>query len=160
FDDRIFDVPLEDELIPGYVPRARDMTWKELLAEHRKALVEEVKAQKRFDELEPMVASGRASEPEKQEHATMKLALRAIRIQLWNIVTEEQMRPALSLGCFFFVLIGCPVAIWFSKSDYLSAFITCFLPIVVIYYPLVLGGTSMAKEGRISPVVTIWAADA
>src|SRR6266702_5891954 len=56
--------------------------------------------------------------------------------------TELQMRPALAFGCFFFVLIGCPVGIWFSRSDYLSAFITCFIPIVIVYYPLVLCGTS------------------
>jgi lipopolysaccharide export system permease protein len=52
------------------------------------------------------------------------------------------------------------VAIRMSKSDYLSAFITCFLPIIVVYYPLVLGGTSLSRDGRISPIFTIWAADA
>jgi lipopolysaccharide export system permease protein len=69
------------------------------------------------------------------------------------------MRPALSLGCFCFILVGCPVGIWLSKSDFLSSFITCFLPIVLIYYPLMLCGTGMAKEGRIDPVGLVWAAD-
>src|SRR5205085_667697 len=55
-----------------------------------------------------------------------------------NLDTELQMRPALSFGCLFFVLIGCPVGIWFSKSDYLSAFTICFLPIVFLYYPQLL----------------------
>jgi lipopolysaccharide export LptBFGC system permease protein LptF len=73
---------------------------------------------------------------------------------------ELQMRPALSLGCLFFILVGCPVGIWFSRSDYLSAFITCFLPIVFIYYPLMLCGTGMAKEGRYNMVPLVWGADA
>ena len=73
---------------------------------------------------------------------------------------ELQMRPALSLGCMFFILVGCPVGIWFSRSDYLSAFITCFLPIVFVYYPLMLCGTGMAKEGRINMVPLVWGADA
>ena len=53
-----------------------------------------------------------------------------------------------------------PVGIWLSRSDYLSAFITCFLPIVFLYYPLVLCGTNLAKEGRFVPALDIWAADA
>jgi lipopolysaccharide export system permease protein len=57
------------------------------------------------------------------------------------------------------VLIGCPVGIWFSRSDYLSAFITCFLPIVFVYYPLMLCGTNFAKEGKFHPAATVWAAD-
>ena len=36
---------------------------------------------------------------------------------LWLDV-ELQMRPALSVGCFCFILVGCPVGIWFSRSDY------------------------------------------
>jgi lipopolysaccharide export system permease protein len=72
---------------------------------------------------------------------------------------ELQMRPALAFGCLCFVLVGCPVGIWFSRSDYLSAFITCFLPIVFLYYPLMLCGTNLAKDGKLSPVVAIWFAD-
>jgi lipopolysaccharide export system permease protein len=70
------------------------------------------------------------------------------------------MRPALALGCLFFVLVGCPVGIWFSRSDYLSSFITCFLPIVFIYYPLLLCGTGMAKDGKFDTAATVWIADA
>ena len=69
------------------------------------------------------------------------------------------MRPALALGCLCFILVGCPVGIWISRSDYLSAFITCFLPIVFIYYPLLLSGTNLARDGRFPPYVSVWAAD-
>jgi lipopolysaccharide export system permease protein len=49
---------------------------------------------------------------------------------------------------------------WFSRSDYLSSFITCFLPIVMFYYPLTLCGTQMAKEGRLGHMVLlVWSAD-
>ncbi len=69
------------------------------------------------------------------------------------------MRPALALGCLFFVFVGCPVGIWFSRSDYLSAFITCFLPIVVLYYPLMLCGINLSKLGKINPWIGVWCAD-
>jgi lipopolysaccharide export system permease protein len=72
---------------------------------------------------------------------------------------ELLMRPALSVGCFCFVLVGCPVGIWFSRNDYLSAFIVCFLPIVLIYYPLMLCGTGLAKEGHMDPALLVWGAN-
>ncbi len=65
----------------------------------------------------------------------------------------------MAFGCFFFVLIGCPVGIWFSRSDYLSAFITCFIPIVLVYYPIQLCSTNLAKDGRIPPEIALWVAD-
>jgi lipopolysaccharide export system permease protein len=69
------------------------------------------------------------------------------------------MRLALSVGCLFFILVGCPVGILLCRSDYLSSFVICFLPIVFIYYPLLLCGTGMAKEGRLPPVPLVWAAN-
>ena len=65
------------------------------------------------------------------------------------------MRNALACSVFFFVALGAPVGILFAKRDFLSAFITCFLPIILIYYPLVLAGINMSKEGIILPAV-VW----
>ena len=70
------------------------------------------------------------------------------------------MRPALSFGCLFFVLVGCPVGVWFSRGDYLSAFITCFMPIVFIYYPIELCCTNFSKDGKVHPMIALWAANA
>ena len=79
--------------------------------------------------------------------------------ELTSLNTELQMRPAIAVGCLCFVLVGCPVGIWFSKSDYLSAFITCFLPIVFIYYPLLLCGINLTHGGRVHPALTVWLCD-
>jgi lipopolysaccharide export system permease protein len=76
------------------------------------------------------------------------------------IEVELYMRPALAVGCLCFALIGGPVGIWFSRADYLSAFVSCFLPTVFVYYPLLLCGTNLAKDGRIPPAVGLWAANA
>src|SRR5208283_1015055 len=70
---------------------------------------------------------------------------------------EVYMRPSIAIGCLCFVLVGCPIGIWFSKSDYLSAFITCFLPIVFLYYPLLLCGINLTRNGRFNPVLTLGA---
>ena len=70
------------------------------------------------------------------------------------------MRPALAFGCLCFALVGCPIGIWFSKSDYLSAFITCFLPIVIVYYPLMFCLFDLSRNGRIPAWMGIYNADA
>ncbi len=47
----------------------------------------------------------------------------------------------MAFGSLLFVILGAPVGILFARRDFLSAFMTCFLPIIGIYYPLMLFGT-------------------
>jgi hypothetical protein len=89
-----------------------------------------------------------------------KILVKYTTAEILALDAEKQMRPALAFGCLCFVMVGCPVGIWFSRSDYLSAFITCFLPIVFLYYPLMLCGTNLAKDGKLDPLPAIWFADA
>jgi lipopolysaccharide export system permease protein len=67
--------------------------------------------------------------------------------------TEKHVRIALAGGVFFFALLGAPVGILFAKRDFLSSFITCFIPIIVLYYPLVLAGINLGKEGVAPPSI-------
>jgi lipopolysaccharide export system permease protein len=56
------------------------------------------------------------------------------------------------------------VGILFARRDFLSAFISCFMPIIVVYYPMILFGVNLGKEGIISPYfawagnLVLWAA--
>ena len=70
-----------------------------------------------------------------------------------ELETERQLRRALALGTFLFLWLGAPVGIFFARRDFLSAFISCFLPIIVVYYPLVLAGVNLAKEGSTTPLI-------
>jgi lipopolysaccharide export system permease protein len=159
FEDRKFDVILPPNFLKaGDNVRARDMTWAELL-ERRVELLEQ-QAEVR-DEIAhfprtppPMAANERASHG-KMLHDRHRLFEQQVRL----IDVELLMRPALSLGCLCFILVGCPVGIWFSRGDYLSAFITCFLPIVLVYYPLLLCGTNLARGGVFNPATLVFAAD-
>jgi lipopolysaccharide export system permease protein len=147
-------------ILSRHPPKPRDLTWKELGKRRRQLVDEEAEV---TGEIAAAVASevlGKAP-PDLPKHLeNLNERRKFIHSDIDQIDTEYQMRPALSLGCLCFVLIGCPVGIWFSRSDYLSAFITCFLPIVFIYYPLMLCGTNFAKEGQLHPALTVWAADA
>jgi lipopolysaccharide export system permease protein len=73
---------------------------------------------------------------------------------------EYYMRPALALGCLVFALIGCPVGIRANRADYLSSFVVCFLPTMAAYYPLLLAGSNMGRDGKIPLPIGVFSADA
>jgi lipopolysaccharide export system permease protein len=79
--------------------------------------------------------------------------------QLRNLQAETHARPALAVSCLVFALIGCPVGIWANRADYLSTFVICFIPTLVIYYPLLLAGQDMGKNGKVPMAVGCWLAD-
>ena len=140
--------------------RPREMSWKQL-HEYRAEMgraVDTTVGHIRETEEGRVPARDPADLP--PHIAALKNKKRYFESEIRNVDTEFQMRPALALGCLCFVLVGGPVGIWLGRGDYLSAFMTCFLPIVFIYYPLMFCGTNLAKEGRLPPSVAVWAADA
>ncbi|MDG3002781.1 LptF/LptG family permease [Paludisphaera mucosa] len=70
--------------------------------------------------------------------------------------TEKQLRTSMAFGSILFVVLGAPIGIRFAKRDFLSAFMTCFLPIIGLYYPLMLLGINMGKEGTMAPYKSLW----
>ncbi|MGL4555236.1 MAG: LptF/LptG family permease [Gemmataceae bacterium] len=156
FDHKTFDVPLPAMFDKYENRRPRDMTWEELV-ERRRELTEEA------DHIRAEVGTNAArmavpgTPPDVAMHVgNLKEKARQVQILRQHIYVEMLMRPALSLGCLCFILAAAPVAIWFSRGDYLGSFITCFLPIVCVYYPLVLAGTNMAKEARFNELVLVF----
>ena len=73
-----------------------------------------------------------------------------------ELETEWQLRFSMAIGSLLFVFLGAPVGILFAKRDFLSAFMTCFLPIIGLYYPLMLVGTNLGKEGLLAPIYSLW----
>lgn len=140
--------------------RPRDLTWQEILDEREDLLKKTAEIQSNIALVTSRQLLTDVPIDLPRIHDSLNNQLGQTRQQIVALDVELQMRPALSLGCLFFILVGCPVGIWFSRSDYLSAFITCFLPIVFVYYPLMLCGTGMAKEGRFNIVPLVWGADA
>jgi lipopolysaccharide export system permease protein len=158
--ERDFTVDLPKDFGKQTQRRPRDLTWREILEQRVELEKQEAEIQMKisFAASRQLVTDVPIDFPTILKSLTEQVG--QVRQQLIALDVELQMRPALSLGCLFFILVGCPVGIWFSRSDYLSAFITCFLPIVFIYYPLMLCGTGMAKEGRFNMVPLVWGADA
>jgi lipopolysaccharide export system permease protein len=74
--------------------------------------------------------------------------------------TEIHQRFALSASCFFFALVGGPFSILQARRQVLTSFFCCFLPILVVYYPIVLSMTDLSKSDEVNPVWAMWLANA
>jgi lipopolysaccharide export system permease protein len=85
-------------------------------------------------------------------------ALADARTRLYKLQTEPYRRWASGFSCLCFVLVGVPLAILMKRSDVMSTFAVCFIPILLIYYPLLAFGLDRAKAGALPPY-TVWAAN-
>ena len=89
-------------------------------------------------------------------------SVKSLRIQLAHqhyslhrLRTEPYRRWANGFSCFFFVVVGAPLAIRMKNSDLMTTFGLCFLPILIVYYPLLMLAVDRAKDGALPPY-TVW----
>lgn len=78
---------------------------------------------------------------------------------LQRLLTEPHRRWSAGFSCLFFVWVGAPMAIRLKNRDFLTSFFLCFLPILVVYYPLLAYGVEGAKNGTLPPYA-VWAGNA
>jgi lipopolysaccharide export system permease protein len=74
---------------------------------------------------------------------------------LHRLHTEPHRRWANGFSCLCFVMIGVPMAIRRRQGDFWGSFFACFLPILLVYYPMLVGTVDYAKEGILPPQV-VW----
>jgi lipopolysaccharide export system permease protein len=75
--------------------------------------------------------------------------------RLCRLYTEPWRRWANGFSCLCFVLVGVPVAIRMRYSEFIASFFICFLPILIVYYPLLAVSVGQAKDGHLPPVA-VW----
>jgi lipopolysaccharide export system permease protein len=71
--------------------------------------------------------------------------------RLQRLYTEPWRRWANGFSCLCFVLIGAPMAIRLRHAEFLASFFACFLPILLVYYPLMAMSVGQAKDGSMPP---------
>jgi lipopolysaccharide export system permease protein len=156
-NDEYFDMDLPDKGNAGFEKRIQEWTSPELGVEQQKLRVLIATERKRRAIAAAFgFASGRL---QKVDWPGVDDAFR--NQSYWNrklneYETEKQMRIAQAFGSLLFVILGAPVGIRFAKRDFLSAFISCFVPIILVYYPLMLLGMNTGKEGVVPPIVALW----
>jgi len=86
-----------------------------------------------------------------QQWQTGHLDLQDCRSRLYRLHTEPWRRWANGFSCLAFVLVGAPLAIRLRNSDVWTSFAACFLPVLIVYYPLLVYGVRLAKSGELPP---------
>lgn len=81
---------------------------------------------------------------------------KALKMQrVYRLQTEPHRRMSNGFSCFCFALVGAPLAIRLRNADLMTSFFACFLPILLVYYPLLAFGVDFAKNGTLPPYA-VW----
>jgi len=75
--------------------------------------------------------------------------------KVYRLQTEPHRRMSNGFSCFCFALVGAPLAIRLRNADLMTSFFLCFLPILLVYYPLLAFGVDFAKNGSLPPY-SVW----
>src|SRR4051812_14940003 len=89
FDDQVFDVPLPEAILTNSIPRARDMTWRELLEEEDRMREELGKVRDEMVALNAEVPAGQATEEQKSKYKLLMAKEKLYNSQLFGVITEE-----------------------------------------------------------------------
>ena len=143
-NDNILEIPIPANSHFGVDKKIQEYTNTEIIAElltnHRKRRVERrrqaIKGGFGF-------ASGRIDRIDWGEVQQAFLQHGGWISRCNELETEKQLRVSMAFGSLLFVVLGAPVGILFAKRDFLSAFMTCFMPIILLYYPLMLFGVNI-----------------
>ncbi|MHC4181179.1 MAG: LptF/LptG family permease [Planctomycetota bacterium] len=73
------------------------------------------------------------------------------RGRLYRLMAEPHRRWSAGFSCLCFAWVGVPMAIRLRNRDFLTSFFLCFLPILVVYYPLLISAADGAKNGTVPP---------
>jgi lipopolysaccharide export system permease protein len=101
------------------------------------------------------LALGRYSQLDDPKIQSLQETVNASQKFLVRLQLEPARRWALGFSCFFFVWMGVPMAILIRSADYAWTFGLCFVPILLIYYPLFGLALDRAKDGS-WPAMSLW----
>ena len=94
------------------------------------------------------LASEEISELDKQ-------AARAVTNEL-KYRAEIHNRFSMSASCLFFAVLGGPFAMLQARRQFITSFIICFLPILIVYYPVMFLMINLCKSGTLDPWWAMW----
>ena len=92
------------------------------------------------------------AEPRWQQQ---RQTLAAAQYRLNRLRTEPWRRLSNGFSCLCFVLVGIPLAIHIKSADVVTSFWCCFVPILLVYYPLMAYGVDRAKAGAVPPYMVL-----
>ncbi len=157
-DDQEFTFPLPQMLKS---PKAQNLPVEEIRQEIS-GLEETCQINERFGQLEAATTMmlGEFDRYASSEFLRLGYEDREFTNRLHRMNTEIHSRYALAGSCLCFVLIGSPFSILQGKKQFLTSFILCFVPIILIYYPIVMLLMNQSKSGLLDPRWGMWIGNA
>lgn len=73
---------------------------------------------------------------------------------------EVHNRFAMAASCLFFSFLGGPFSMLQARRQFITSFIMCFLPILLIYYPTTFLMVNLCKTGTVQPWWSMWVPNA
>lgn len=92
-----------------------------------------------------------AAPPDAPEAEKDRDRLDHVRWRISRLKTEPYRRWANGFSCLCFVLVGAPVAMRWRFESFLATFFACFLPILVVFYPLLMFQEEITTSGTVHP---------
>lgn len=90
---------------------------------------------------------------------TLLVEIQASKGRHHRLSVEPWRRWSQGFSCFFFVWVAVPFAIWMRSADHWTSFGACFMPILLLYYPVFAIGLGHAKDGSWPPAA-VWLGNA
>ncbi len=88
----------------------------------------------------------------EEQRLRRRRELEQTRMKIRRLRTEPFRRWSNGFTCFCFALVGLPVAMRLRSDNPLTSFFLCFLPILAVYYPLLMFGDQATTTGMLPPV--------
>lgn len=146
--------------LPEQQEHPRNLPIATLKSELTKAAAQKAYLQERLLLISSLaIAEGHFNRLNENELVLMKAEIGYITDREIRINTEIHNRIAMACSCFFFVTFGSPLAIKLGKRQFLSNFFVCFLPILGVYYPVVMLFMALAKSQWVDPSIGMWLAN-
>lgn len=82
------------------------------------------------------------------------------RVTSASAMEELARRTALAGSAFFFALVGVPLGVLSGRGGRVGAFLGALAPVLLVYFPLVIGGSNMARAGQLPAYPALWAGNA
>ena len=98
---------------------------------------------------------GRLDDLSQAQWLPREAELVGVQRTLYRLSAEPHRRWANGFSCLGFVLIGAPMAIRRRHGEFWGSFFACFLPILLVYYPMLVGCVDRAKDG-VFPPQAVW----
>ena len=97
---------------------------------------------------------------QKRDHIAEQHASAVAQLDMIEIDTEIHERIATAFSCLTFALLGIPLGLMTRRGNIMIGFAVSFLVVLLLYYPLVLGGQVLIFDKYLPIPPLVWAANA